>query len=414
MAEVALVITTADRPEALRRCLWGISVVSLPGKLEWADLEVLLVDDSGSPLIGEIAAGAGKRLPGFKHLRCAGEGFRPAARRNEGVRQSSAPFLLFLDGDCLPGQEYLRGHLSALRPGSFGVSRCYRLREDQVELADQPGKQSAFLPFAGDTWARLQELAARALRADRDKVARAIEGKISGKIAPTGGGLSVCRDDFERVNGYDENFVGWGAEDNDLADRLRLAGVEPVNLVGGALAIHWPHSRHYTKSQSYSESVNAAYAQRAGRLIRCRRGLRTLELSEVPLEQARPDPAAGVYHALATAVERRFPRPVTGLPGDGIGLAYHTGRESLGPLPGRAVKALFLGAPPEGARARRGAVLQAGRLLVPFPRHRLPLSLSARALELELPAPHTPHHDWRVLPPEVVAGALCAALEKIF
>ena len=37
--------------------------------------------------------------------------------------------------------------------------------------------------------------------------------------------LGVSRADFERVNGYDTRFAGWGGEDVDLAVRLRRAGL---------------------------------------------------------------------------------------------------------------------------------------------------------------------------------------------
>ena len=33
--------------------------------------------------------------------------------------------------------------------------------------------------------------------------------------------LGVSRADFERVNGYDARFAGWGGEDVDMAVRLR-------------------------------------------------------------------------------------------------------------------------------------------------------------------------------------------------
>jgi len=37
--------------------------------------------------------------------------------------------------------------------------------------------------------------------------------------------LGIAREDFERVNGYDTRFSGWGGEDVDMAVRLRRAGL---------------------------------------------------------------------------------------------------------------------------------------------------------------------------------------------
>jgi hypothetical protein len=37
--------------------------------------------------------------------------------------------------------------------------------------------------------------------------------------------MAMARSDFERVNGFDLRFVGWGEQDVDLALRLRRLGL---------------------------------------------------------------------------------------------------------------------------------------------------------------------------------------------
>ncbi len=39
-----------------------------------------------------------------------------------------------------------------------------------------------------------------------------------------GGHYSIFKKDMKSVNGYDENYVGWGGEDQDIAMRLVMAG----------------------------------------------------------------------------------------------------------------------------------------------------------------------------------------------
>ena len=53
-----------------------------------------------------------------------------------------------------------------------------------------------------------------------------------------GRNISVDRDLFYAVNGFDENFDGFGREDSDLRNRLRRSGARPVSLWGRAWVFH--------------------------------------------------------------------------------------------------------------------------------------------------------------------------------
>ena len=50
--------------------------------------------------------------------------------------------------------------------------------------------------------------------------------------------IGVGRDAYYAVNGYDENFDGFGKEDSDLRNRLRRQGVKAVSLWGKAWVYH--------------------------------------------------------------------------------------------------------------------------------------------------------------------------------
>jgi hypothetical protein len=50
--------------------------------------------------------------------------------------------------------------------------------------------------------------------------------------------IGVDRDVYTAINGYDENFDGFGKEDSDLRNRLRRYGATPVSLWGRAWVHH--------------------------------------------------------------------------------------------------------------------------------------------------------------------------------
>jgi len=95
--------------------------------------------------------------------------FSAAAARNLGAAAARAPWLLFLDADIL-----VNGSLAQ-------------------EIADRLAAGRFLLPDP--------------------------------RPPPLWGAVVVSARDFARVGGYDEAFQGWGAEDDDLLDRLLRAGL---------------------------------------------------------------------------------------------------------------------------------------------------------------------------------------------
>src|SRR4029078_3515575 len=57
----------------------------------------------------------------------------------------------------------------------------------------------------------------------------------------TGYNIGISRVDFEAVNGFDENFIGWGCEDDDLAFRVRKAGCRVATALGYTHGYHLWH-----------------------------------------------------------------------------------------------------------------------------------------------------------------------------
>jgi hypothetical protein len=69
-----------------------------------------------------------------------------------------------------------------------------------------------------------------------------------------------------RVNGFDESFKGWGFEDIDFSRRVTRLGVEPRQLIGGAVCYHIDHPFNPANAVN-AELVNSE------RPIRCVEGI---------------------------------------------------------------------------------------------------------------------------------------------
>lgn len=53
--------------------------------------------------------------------------------------------------------------------------------------------------------------------------------------------MAFWKTDFIRVNGFEENFVGWGFEDSEFIQRLYNVGVKRRNAKLMAPAVHLHH-----------------------------------------------------------------------------------------------------------------------------------------------------------------------------
>ena len=73
------------------------------------------------------------------------------------------------------------------------------------------------------------------------------------------------------VNGYDEFYEGWGAEDSDLAMRLQYLGRQKLSLKFAAIGFHLWHEDKYMYNRE--KNFEYYYKKAVGRETRCKRGM---------------------------------------------------------------------------------------------------------------------------------------------
>lgn len=262
--EIALLVSTYQRPEHLRRCLASIAgQEGVRGKME------VVVTDDGSQdetllIVRQFAARARFRVQWTTHPH---ETFQLARCRNEGVRASTAPYLLFLDGDCVLPPDHVARHLEFRRPGVVVAGDCCRLDEQiSSSMTLDVVCDGAYTDWASD--AERRRLADRHRRVGLYDLLR-----HPTKPMLVGNNVGVWRADYELVNGYDENFEGWGCEDDDLGYRLRAAGLRIASILHLTCTYHIWHPTDVTFPRTWREGANVSYLKREQRPIRCSKGL---------------------------------------------------------------------------------------------------------------------------------------------
>lgn len=83
--------------------------------------------------------------------------------------------------------------------------------------------------------------------------------------------MAFWRKDLLRVNGYNEEFTGWGREDSELAIRLINAGIKKRFLKFGGICYHlWHKEASREMEQINIDRMNNAINQK---LIESPKGL---------------------------------------------------------------------------------------------------------------------------------------------
>lgn len=272
LIDTSILVTTFRRPRHLALVLESIALQRRVPR----DFEVVVADDgSGDETPDVVAAFAAQADFPVRFTTQPHEGFRLSLARNNAARLAAGDYFLFLDGDCILPRGHLAAHRDRRRPGLALLGHCARLTEETSRLLVPENLSVTHLAGLVSA-AESRSLARRHRRAGWHTLLR-----HPSKPRLTGGDFGVWRRDFERVNGFDERFVGWGQEDDDLGLRLRAAGVKLESVLDLTCSLHVWHPTDPTATPRWRDGANVSYFARRGRLTACRAGLRRRDRHDV-------------------------------------------------------------------------------------------------------------------------------------
>ncbi|MDF1746350.1 MAG: glycosyltransferase family 2 protein [Gimesia sp.] len=221
MAGLAVIITTYNWPSALEVVLAGYLSQQRPPD------ELIIADDGSTEETRSVIDVFRERAPfPVKHVWHPDEGFRAGAIRNRAIQSTQADYIVFTDGDCIPAPWFLAQH-SRLAEGRWFLSG------NRILLSQEFSREVLEKKIPIHTWNLWQWLQARQRKQInrlsplfrvplgswyRRRLAKQWEGAKTCN-------LSVWKEDLLAVNGFDEDYTGWGMEDSDLVLRLIRKGI---------------------------------------------------------------------------------------------------------------------------------------------------------------------------------------------
>jgi glycosyltransferase involved in cell wall biosynthesis len=183
---VSIIIPALNEEKMIGRCLESLTNMDFPRDR----FEVIVVDNGSTDRTIETAKSFQDRL----NLQVLEKtGVRISALRNLGAREARGSILAFLDADCLAPNGWLERIVSLTSGDSAGVLGAHYLLPESSS-------------WVGRTWHRYHEA---------EKA-----GDVSHVPA---GDLVMRRDEFLRLNGFDETIQT--NEDYELCERVRAAGM---------------------------------------------------------------------------------------------------------------------------------------------------------------------------------------------
>ncbi len=246
-ARLAVVVSTYEWPEALDAVVRGFAAQSD------RDFQLVIADDGSGT---ETRAVVEHWAPTFEgrlvHARQPDEGFRLARVLNLGAFAADADCYAFVHGESVPRRNFIRAVRAAIQPGWFVAGRRIELSRRLTERV-----LHEHLPVHRWTmkdWLRVRnDASALVSLTGRDRRRVGVENvpEFLPHNRSYGYLLGVRREDFDRVNGYDMRFEGWGEEDVDIAVRLRRVGLRCGHAGPDATLVHLWH-----ESTVPSERVN--------------------------------------------------------------------------------------------------------------------------------------------------------------
>lgn len=242
--QAAVIVTTYNRPRALQEVLRGLNRQTCP------PAQVAVADDGSGPETVALVERATAAAPyPLKHVWQEDHGFRAARIRNRAIEVCDQEYIILLDGDCIPGRHFVDDHLRLAGAGRFFQGKRILVGSRlsprfTAEDANSPWKL-VFQILRGQlgNWHHLV----------RVPFVKAFHTRRLGGVRSCNMGL--FRKDLAAVNGFNQDFEGWGREDTELVVRLYRLGLKRMEHPFMAACFHLWHPEHDRRYLAHNDRL---------------------------------------------------------------------------------------------------------------------------------------------------------------
>ncbi|MCF8055744.1 MAG: glycosyltransferase family 2 protein [Desulfocapsa sp.] len=255
---ISLIITTFNWKEALE-----LSVRSV-FKQTHLPTEIIIADDGSESDTSQLIKSLQRESPiPIVHSWQQNKGFRLSRSRNKALSIAKGDYIILLDGDIVIEGNFIADHMEAARGGYFIQGSRVLLSADSTRKALDQKEVKLCLTDPG---------VENRKNCIRSNLLSTLFSFSSKRLT----GIKTCNFAFwrkhaETVNGFNEDFVGWGREDSEFSARMLNYGIKRKNLKFKAVTYHLYHKINSRKHIELNDKILADTLK--NRLIWCKNGL---------------------------------------------------------------------------------------------------------------------------------------------
>lgn len=253
----SLIISTYNWPEALKFCLKSVQYQTLLPE------EIIVADDGSRDDTRRLINSFVGLLPvPLKHVWHEDAGFRKTQILNNAIRVASGEYLIQIDGDVILNKHFIEDHLLNAEYGTFVRGTRAMLTPKKTEEIFHSGNIS-LSPWDSGVKNRnnaIRFFVLRSLGTRKEMSSRSVRGS----------NLAFWKSDFIKVNGYNNDLIGWGHEDEELAARFINNGIEKKIVKLSAVQYHLHHAQRSRQNESWQNSIVQKTV--AEKILRCING----------------------------------------------------------------------------------------------------------------------------------------------
>ena len=239
---VSLIITTYNWPESLILVLKSIENQTIVPE------EVVIADDGSTVETKEIIVKFQKDSDlNIIHSWQEDNGFRAAKSRNKAIAKSSGDYIVLIDGDIILHPKFIQDHVNNAKVGYFIQGSRVLITQDITEQRII-SKKISFSFFSKGLNSKKNSLHSNFL----SKIFSTYKNSLRGTRCCN---IAFFKQDCMNVNGFNNEFEGWGREESALVLLLFNNGIYRKNVRFNAIQYHLWHKEIDRTSLIYNNQL---------------------------------------------------------------------------------------------------------------------------------------------------------------